>query len=118
NAMTLTMGTNHRAISIMQTDIHIPTRGTMEFSFKRAYYNPWGGHREYMSTETRPYKNNIGNGWRHNFNVHVRLSSENGYLAYVDANSNFKRFTRSGSDSVYDYYQRAPLDMDEEDVNA
>ncbi|OQC06797.1 MAG: putative deoxyribonuclease RhsA [Candidatus Hydrogenedentes bacterium ADurb.Bin101] len=119
SALTVSMGTNHRAMSMMQTDIHVPTRGAMDFFFRRVYYNPWGKHRDYMASETRPYKNNIGNGWRHNFNVHVRLSSANGYLAYVDANGNFKRFTRTDTNvNGYDLYQRAPLDMDEEDVNA
>ena len=113
------MGTNHRAMSIEGTDIHIPIKGALDFSFERTYYNPWGSHRAYNSTEALPYKNNIGSGWRHNYNVHVRLSSENGYLAYVDARGNFKRFTRFETDvNGYDVYERVSLDMDAGDINA
>lgn len=118
-AMTIGMGTNHRAITITQTDIAIPTRGTMDLEFTRIYYNPWGSHRNYESVEERPYKNNIGSGWRHNFNVHVRISSENGYIGYADANGNFKRFSRTQSNvNGYDLYRRAPEGMSGADINA
>ena len=118
-SMDVRMGTNHRALSIKQTDFSIPLRGTLDLSFKRVYYNPWGKHRYYEQDEGRPFKNNIGNGWRHNFNVHVRLSSANGYLAYVDAEGNFKRFSRTDQNvNGYDLYQRAPEDMEDEDINA
>ncbi len=119
STMTIGMGTNHRAITITQTDIAIPTRSTMDLAFTRVYYNPWGSHRNYESVEDRPYKNNIGSGWRHNFNVHVRVSSENGYIGYADANGNFKRFSRTQSNvNGYDLYRRAPEDMTGADINA
>jgi len=113
------MGATQRSLSIQQTDIIIPTRGSSELALRRIYYNPWGYHRGYVQTDNRPYKNNIGNGWHHNLNVHVRLSSGNGFLNYVDANGNMKRFSRTEVDANgIDLYCPAPMDLDGEDVNA
>ena len=108
-SMKINMGTNQRALTITQTDIAVKTVGDLDLAFKRVYYNPWGKHQEYQDSNDRPFKNNIGSGWRHNFNVHVRLSTENGMAYYMDANNNYKKFERSQEDvNGYDIYIPMP----------
>ncbi|MCK5861978.1 MAG: hypothetical protein KAH38_05805 [Candidatus Hydrogenedentes bacterium] len=118
NGVNLGMGTNQRSIAMSQTDFSLDNVSKLDFSFRRTYYNPWGGHEAYKSEETRPFKNNIGSGWTHNFNVHLRISSGDEQVAFVDANGNFKRYVRSEENGGgYYIYRMGPLGTAEEDTN-
>ncbi|NLV42207.1 MAG: hypothetical protein GXY15_13405, partial [Candidatus Hydrogenedentes bacterium] len=118
--VSLGMTTNHRALKMQNTDISLTTRGGLRLEFTRKYSNPWGDHTAYMRDQNRPYKNNLGSGWWHSLNTHVRASIEDGYAYYLDECGNTKHFTRT---DTYDQdgkrlYSRTPWDTEGEDTNA
>jgi RHS repeat-associated protein len=119
SGVSLGTTTTHRAITIRQADVSVSTASSLNLEFRRFYKNSWGFHSAYTMTEARPFKNNIGSGWTHNLNVHVRLSTTNGYAFYIDAYGNTKQVERTTQNqNGYDLYTPTPFDADGTDTNA
>ena len=55
-------------------DISLPVRGGGTFSFVRTYNNVFGFSKG-ETLGTKPWQNNIGRGWVHNFNLHLMTSA-------------------------------------------
>jgi len=90
------------------TDLAMPVAGGLKLGFTRVFANQFGYKRGYFSAalEDKPYKNNIGEGWTHSLNMHLRVSQYYGALQFIDAGGNPKTYTKYDTDSVYDYYWR------------
>lgn len=56
---------------LTETDISMPVRGGV-LSFRRAYASDAGYHRSGYTDINKTYSNNIGSGWTHNWNIHLR----------------------------------------------
>ena len=113
--------TNHRGLTLGETDLSVKSLGGMSLDFTRTYANPWGSHKASTSDESRPFKNNLGSGWGHNWNTHLRVSSGNGFVYHVDGDcQDTRHYTKT--DSVdgdgNELYTRTPRGMDDEDTNA
>ncbi len=121
SGINLGMTTNHRALTLDETDIHVTSRGGVALEFTRTYSNPWGDHKWYTADESRPFKNNLGSGWGHNWNTHLRVSSQNGYAYHIDGDcQDTRHFTKTASldGNGNELYTRTPTGMDGEDTNA
>jgi RHS repeat-associated protein len=56
---------------LTETDISMPVRGGV-LSFRRAYTSDAGYHKSGYTDINKTYSNNIGSGWTHNWNIHLR----------------------------------------------
>ena len=63
------------ALQLNETDHRVGVRGTMILSFDRIYVNEKGYQRTDYHDATKPWSNNIGDGWTHSLNMHILAST-------------------------------------------
>jgi RHS repeat-associated protein len=85
-------GTGHRSVRLQETDINVSSRGPLSLTFTRHYMNGWGRHNGYFTGAYQPYRQNMGEGWNHNLSAHLRPSSLNGMVFYIDPSGNSQEF--------------------------
>ncbi len=103
---------------VMETDISVPVSGGMSLMFFRLFSSQFGMKRGAHSVwfggqiVDLPYRNNIGESWSHNFNMHLRISQDYGYALFMDHLGNAKGYMKdtTETDPAADYYycQTAP----------
>jgi len=86
-------------------DLHIATVGSLELNFFRTLGVIFGDlHYYYRDKGTgNVLHNNIGEGWTHSFNVHLRPSSEYGQVSLID---------ETGTANIYDRFAQGFLGLD------
>ena len=96
------------SLQTTETDLSMSTAGGMKVNFTRVFANQFGYKRRYFSSwsEEKPYRNNIGEGWTHNLNMHLRVSQLRGAVQFVDEDGNPKTYTKYDTDDNFDYYWR------------
>ncbi|MBI2425231.1 MAG: hypothetical protein HYV27_20560 [Candidatus Hydrogenedentes bacterium] len=90
------------------TDLNLDVRGPMGIHFARTYMDLWGDFRGYLESKSKPYFNNIGKSWSHNWNLHLRTSTEYGMVVFVSDRGDGKLYSRVSTNvGGWDYYKRA-----------
>lgn len=56
---------------VQEPDFSLNIRGDNPLKFQRVYINEKGFHRPRFTDSTKPWSNNVGNGWTHNLNLHL-----------------------------------------------
>jgi RHS repeat-associated protein len=65
-------------LTLEETDLGVSVRGPMTLLLKRWYTCQKGFHDDEYTETSKPWSNNIGDGWTHTLNMHVRTSTPGG----------------------------------------
>ncbi|MEK7795251.1 MAG: hypothetical protein AAB353_12015, partial [Candidatus Hydrogenedentota bacterium] len=102
----------HAGMLVKETDVSLKTRGGYSISFGRTYYNGYGLERGYFQS-VEPFKNQIGQGWNHSWNVHLRNSTAHGTVVFLDHSGDQDYYTRTDTSGGKDTYKRTAGTTDE-----
>jgi hypothetical protein len=105
----------HPIINSLQTglvfyemDQVLDVKGALTLEFQRAYFNPFGYHRTEFQGTTKPWNNNIGDGWTHNLNMHLLTSYPYGgrpsTVVFYDPTGAERTYTYSTTSGGYNWY--------------
>jgi len=96
------------ALTISEGDLGVAGRG-LGLGFGRFYLNEKGYHRDEFSSTSDPWSNNIGEGWTHNLNVHLKASTgdpPDSVIMYDDMGE-YREYEYDSTAGGYDIYYRA-----------
>jgi RHS repeat-associated protein len=101
-----TIHTLSTAQDLKERDVGIRVRGGSGLRFTRSYINPKGWHRGEFQGTSNPWQNNIGDGWTHNLNRHLKTStgSPPTSVSYYDGRGFPRQYVYDSYDATYDYY--------------
>jgi len=102
------VNTFETALKLHEKDLTLAVRGALNLTFARTYINEKGWHRgEYQGT-TKPWKNNIGDGWTHNLNTHIVASSGTtpSFVTLYDSQGSARIYEYDSTSGGYDWYYR------------
>jgi hypothetical protein len=91
-----------------EMDQVLDVKGALTLEFQRAYFNPFGYHRTEFQGTTKPWNNNIGDGWTHNLNMHLLTSYPYGgrpsTVVFYDPTGAERTYTYSTTSGGYNWY--------------
>jgi RHS repeat-associated protein len=95
-------------LALYETDSMIGVKGSLSLEFQRAYYNSYGFHRGEFQGTSKPWKNNVGDGWTHNLNMHLITSAPLFgtplSVVFYDATGAERTYNLSTTAGGYNYY--------------
>ncbi|MCF6283581.1 MAG: cysteine peptidase family C39 domain-containing protein [Candidatus Hydrogenedentes bacterium] len=106
--VTPTINVFNTSLKLHERDLTLSVQGTLRMSFARQYINEKGWHRgEYQGT-TKPWMNNVGDGWTHNLNTHIRtqIGTTPSYVTLYDSQGSARTYEYDSTLSGTDYYYR------------
>jgi YD repeat-containing protein len=108
-------------LALNETDSMIGVKGSLSLEFQRAYYNSYGFHRGEFQGTSKPWKNNVGDGWTHNLNMHLVTSAPLFgtplSVVFYDATGAERTYNLSTTAGGYNYYVPASTSYTSEKGN-
>jgi RHS repeat-associated protein len=93
-----------------ETDLSIAVRGDNGLAFSRILMNEKGYYRSRFTDNTKPWSNNVGKGWTHEYNIHLVTSTPVGgkpaTVVFYDEKGTDRTYSFSYTDSGIHYYVR------------
>ncbi|MBL7645031.1 MAG: tetratricopeptide repeat protein [Candidatus Hydrogenedentes bacterium] len=97
------------SLNLNELDLSLKTRGASGLAFSRSYRAEKGSPRTETSSTAKWWENNIGLGWSHSYNLHLRTSggATPGTVLYWDAQGIYRTYTLDSTAGGYNIYKRS-----------
>lgn len=103
------INTFETSLELDESDLSLEVLGDWELSFGRSYRSKQGFHRAETASTGKWWENNVGAGWSHDLNMHLRTSSgaTPSTVAYWDPSGTYRTYSYSSTSGGYDLYYRS-----------
>ncbi|MCF6283609.1 MAG: cysteine peptidase family C39 domain-containing protein [Candidatus Hydrogenedentes bacterium] len=103
------INTFETSLELDEGDLTLNTLSAWGLSFGRSYRSEAGFPRVETSSITKPWENNVGPGWYHRLNVHLRTSSGTTptTVVYWDSSGAYRTYTLDSTSGGYNWYSRS-----------
>jgi RHS repeat-associated protein len=107
------------ALHLSETDVSVGIRGPMTLSFDRTFMNEKGIPRTEFTDATKTWSNNVGKGWTHSLNMHLKTTSEAPptTVTFYDESGTPRDYTFSSTSGGYNWYYRGTYGTSGEKAN-